>query len=67
MKISPLSVVKDGYKQYEPGKVYEVGDELGAKFVANGWASTEDLPTGKPAKAVDLRIDDLVQTQKPEA
>jgi hypothetical protein len=49
VNITPLSVIKDGGRVYEPGADYEVDEEIGQRFVTLGWATSPEYVTNSEA------------------
>jgi hypothetical protein len=46
VNITPLSVIKEGGRVYEPGTDYEVDEQTGQRFVLHGWATSPEFAAG---------------------
>jgi hypothetical protein len=51
MKILCTTTFLDGQRRFEKDDVCTVQDEDGARFCAQGWATSEGVPQGVPASS----------------
>jgi hypothetical protein len=64
MKITCLTTFLHGRDRYEKDDVRTVDDELGAYFVANGWASAGGEPVAPAHGPVTLAVQDGLMGQE---
>lgn len=65
MRIHTRDTILHGRIRLEQDETYDVPDELGRRFVAQGWATSDEVESGeRSADPVEIDPDDVVHIMK---